>query len=71
MNDALTAATRCRFEGSPAVAIYEMDEGCLCHPEDRQQALCMQHVERANPIGSMIRLTDPDPYTLFRSRWKR
>ena len=65
MNDALEAATHCRFGCGSAVAIYAMDEGCICHPEDKQQALCMQHVEKSTPLGSMMRLTEPDPYRLF------
>lgn len=43
----------CRFCSSPAVAIFTMTEGCLCYPDDRQQALCMQHILRATPLGTM------------------
>ena len=35
-----------------------MDEGCLCHPEDRVQALCLHHTRRASPHGSMVLLLD-------------
>jgi phage portal protein BeeE len=30
-----------------------MSEGCFCYPNDREQALCAQHVIRATPIGAM------------------
>jgi hypothetical protein len=45
----------CRFcgEGSSAVGKYAMPEGCFCYPNDREQALCAQHVIRATPIGAM------------------
>lgn len=48
----------CRFCGDRAVAIYAMDEGCQCFPEDREQALCPQHVISANPIGGMEIIND-------------
>lgn len=44
---------KCRFCNDGAVAIFALNEGCLCFPDDREQALCMQHVIKANPIGSM------------------
>jgi hypothetical protein len=44
----------CRFCGTPAVAVFDLDRGCFCHPEDREQALCMQHVVKASPLGEML-----------------
>jgi hypothetical protein len=44
----------CRFCGTPSVGIYHLDEGCFCYPDDREQALCSQHVLRATPLGEMI-----------------
>lgn len=43
----------CRFCGMPSIARYAMDEGCICYPDDREQDLCMQHENRATPLGSM------------------
>lgn len=48
----------CRFCRWPAVGIFELNRGCLCFPEDREQALCMQHVVRATPLGDMSLLID-------------
>jgi hypothetical protein len=47
----------CRFQGprhnAEAVAVFDMPGGCVCFPEDRKQALCMQHVVKANPLAGM------------------
>jgi hypothetical protein len=43
----------CRFQCGPAVAVFEMSAGCICYPADREQALCMQHIVRATPLGTM------------------
>lgn len=43
----------CRFCDAGAVAIYYFDKGCFCCPNDRLQALCEQHVDRATPIEGM------------------
>lgn len=45
---------KCRFCDSPAVAVFRLDAGCACHPNDREQALCEQHVVKATPIGDMV-----------------
>lgn len=44
----------CRFVGCPRLAIgrYEVSEGCVCFPQDREQDLCIQHAESATPIGT-------------------
>lgn len=43
----------CRFCGKPAIARFSMERGCMCYPEDREQALCPQHIVSAEPIGAM------------------
>lgn len=44
----------CRFgDSSPAVARFSMDRGCVCFRDDREQALCAQHIINAEPLGSM------------------
>lgn len=48
----------CRFCGTPAVAVFSLDEGCACFPDDREQALCMQHIVRASPLGEMAMVRD-------------
>jgi hypothetical protein len=56
-----TADVKCRFCTAPALARYAMDRGFVCFPDDREQALCAQHIIRATPLGSMELLED---YTL-------
>lgn len=48
----------CRFCGDRAVGIYSVPEGCFCYPDDREQALCPQHVIGATPIGGMEIIQD-------------
>lgn len=43
---------RCRVCGEHAVGVYHMPKGCVCAP-DPIQALCAQHVIRAEPIAGM------------------
>jgi hypothetical protein len=62
--------TPCRFCGDPAVAVFALDRGCLCYPEDREQALCMQHVVRASPAGSMLLTADLTRDGLFTRWWQ-
>lgn len=41
-----TANVRCSLAPrDPAVAVYFTPEGCVARPDDRFQALCMQHIE--------------------------
>lgn len=47
----------CRFCGTPAVARYAMDQGCVCYPYDREQDLCATHAYKATPLGEMVLLT--------------
>ncbi len=60
----------CRFcPDVLAVAEFSMDQGCFCFPEDRRQALCLQHIEKATPLGSMVvsRVFDPDAWEWYNS----
>lgn len=43
----------CRFCGSEAIAIYWLDEGCVCYPNDKVQALCEQHIYKSTPLRNM------------------
>lgn len=43
----------CRFCNDPAVARFDVDEGCACFPDDRVQELCPQHIVQANPTCGM------------------
>ena len=44
---------QCRFCHHGAVAVFTLSDGCACFPDDREQALCAQHIVRASPLGSM------------------
>jgi hypothetical protein len=49
---------KCRFDcNSPAVAVYILDRGCTCFPDDKIQALCAQHEYDATPINDMMLVT--------------
>ncbi len=48
----------CRFGDGEAIAIWDMPGGCMCYPEDRAQALCLQHSRRATPLDGMTLLFD-------------
>jgi hypothetical protein len=53
------ALISCRFDHrAPADAIYALSDGCLCYPDDREQALCRQHIDRATPLGTMTLVRD-------------
>lgn len=45
--------TACRFCKATPVALFSLPQGCFCFPDDREQALCPQHVVNAEPIGEM------------------
>lgn len=47
---------KCRFCDAEAVAVFSLPAGCLVYPNDREQALCAQHIARATPLGTMIRI---------------
>lgn len=46
----------CRFGDRPAIARYALSDGCVCYPDDREQDLCVQHILRATPLGTMKKL---------------
>jgi hypothetical protein len=45
---------QCRFGDGEAVAAVALDRGCVAHPDDREQALCLHHLVRARPLGGML-----------------
>lgn len=53
---------KCRFCKSDAIAIVALSDGCACHPEDREQGLCPQHLSRATPRGSLAIVEWLDEY---------
>lgn len=58
ITEAKPEAPRCVFCGAEAVALYRLNRGCLCRPDDREQHLCAQHEVRATPLGSMELVED-------------
>lgn len=58
LNRKVAAELRCRFgcEDGP-VGIYHVPEGCVCW-EDPIQALCQQHVLRAQSVGPIDCIVD-------------
>lgn len=44
---------QCRFGDGDAAALFGLDAGCYCFHDDVKQALCVQHIIRANPLGNM------------------
>lgn len=59
----------CRFCTAEAVAVFDVPEGCACYPDDRQQALCMQHVVGESSIGGMILVDDLTMNGAFTKWW--
>ena len=60
---------RCRFCDDEAVAIFVLNEGCFVFPNDREQALCMHHVLKATPIGSIELAKDLTENEEFTDWW--
>jgi hypothetical protein len=60
----------CRFCPAEAVAIFDTPEGCACHPDDRVQTLCMQHIVGATPIGAMTLKEDLTKDKAFTKWWE-
>lgn len=60
----------CVFDGSPAVARFILDAGCVARPGDRMQNLCAQHADRATPLGDMVLVEDYTVDDAF-TRWWR
>ena len=45
---------KCSFgEGNVAVGHFEMSAGCAALPDVKSQDLCLQHIVKADPIGTM------------------
>lgn len=57
----------CRFCGKAALATFSLPKGCMCYPDDREQALCPQHIISATPLGEMDAKTihDEDGWKWF------
>jgi hypothetical protein len=49
---------QCRFGDGEAVAVVALDRGCVACPDDREQALCLHHLFRSQPRGSMLLTRD-------------
>jgi hypothetical protein len=50
----LPTDTKCRQgDRDPVVGIVALDQGCLVFPDDREQALCLHHIMRITPRGSV------------------
>lgn len=61
----------CTFDGSPAVGRFEFTGGgCAARETERVQDLCLQHVVKAEPIGTMILIEDHSIDGSF-GRWWR
>lgn len=51
----------CRFGCEEVIGIYSIPEGCLCFPDDKEQALCAQHLYKAESSGPIEKLFDWPP----------
>ena len=49
---------RCVMCGDPAAVKVELSHGCYCRPNDREQWLCPQHLNRISPLGTMDLVED-------------
>jgi len=61
MSDAgkfLYPPVRCTMCNDLAVAVFSMPGGCVCRPDDRQQALCMTHALKSRPLAGMVMIQD-------------
>ena len=62
---------RCRFCDDPPVAIFDLPGGCTVYPDDREQALCMHHANKANDRAGMSILIDLTVGQAFTRWWER
>lgn len=62
---------KCRFCTAHAVAVFDLPEGCLCYPHDREQSLCPHHAFKANPIGDMVLKKDLTVGKKFTHAWEK
>ena len=66
----MVSESPCRFvHNSAAVAIFTFSRGCICFPDDREQALCIQHIVGATPLGSMELVKDLTKDDAFTGWW--
>jgi hypothetical protein len=49
---------KCRFCQDNAVVKVYLSKGCICYPDDHEQDLCIQHLKRATPLGTMELVED-------------
>ena len=56
----------CVFCSSPAVGKYLTPEGCVCRPDDREQARCQQHVYRGGMNGDGVDLLEIYDLSFYR-----
>jgi hypothetical protein len=42
---------QCRFGDGPATVRVELEHGCVCYPDDREQSLCEHHWYKMEPLG--------------------
>lgn len=61
---------KCRFCTDQAVAVFDLPLGCVCLPCDRVQALCMQHIVRATPLGGIELREDLTVGCAFTAWWE-
>jgi hypothetical protein len=54
----MAEALQCRFGDGEAVALITLDRGCVAYPDDREQALCLHHLVRAQPLGGLYLTRD-------------
>lgn len=43
----------CRFGGHPASVRVELEAGCVCFPDDKEQFLCEHHWWKMEPLGDV------------------
>jgi hypothetical protein len=51
----------CRFAPecqAPSAARVSVPGGCICFPADREQELCLQHINDATPLDGLELLVD-------------
>jgi len=59
---------KCLLCDSPAVAIFDMPEGCACRPE-KTQALCSHHAFKTTPQAGMMLIKDLTEDEKFTDVW--
>lgn len=63
---------KCQFDhDDEAVAVFSLDKGCVCYPNDHRLALCMQHIVGMEPIGTFELMEDLTNDQEFTAWWYR